>query len=149
MSGSAHMMSSTPVAISALMMAAMMLPGAVPATVRCARSSSRRLAAPLFAGSYVAVWMAAGLAIFALYRPLGTTAAAVVVAAAVLYELTPLARRCRRRCGAERRSGVRFGGWCIGSSLGLMAVLVALDPMNVPLMCAAGAIALIQKELPR
>jgi len=28
-----------------------------------------------------------------------------------------------------------------------MAVLVALDPMSLPLMCAVGAIALIQKEM--
>jgi hypothetical protein len=29
-----------------------------------------------------------------------------------------------------------------------MAVLVAIDPMSLPLMAAIGAIALIQKELP-
>jgi predicted metal-binding membrane protein len=52
------------------------------------------------------------------------------------------------RCREERRSGLRFGGLCVGSSLGLMAVLIALDPMSLPLMCAVGAIALIQKELP-
>jgi hypothetical protein len=28
-----------------------------------------------------------------------------------------------------------------------MAALVAINPMSVPLMCAVGAIALIQKEL--
>jgi hypothetical protein len=52
-------------------------------------------------------------------------------------------RACRRRCREERRSGLRFGG----SSLGPMAVVIALDPMSLPLMCAVGAIALIQKEL--
>jgi predicted metal-binding membrane protein len=43
---------------------------------------------------------------------------------------------------------MRFGGWCVGSSAGLMAVLVALDPMSLPLMCALAAIALVFKELP-
>ena len=133
---------------SAPMMAAMMLPGALPATVRAARASGRPLAAPLFAGSYLVIWTAVGLAIYALYRPPAPAVAAALIVAAVLYELTPLTRTCRRRCRAELRSGVRFGAWCVGSSLGLMAVLVALNPMSLPLMCAAGAIALIQKELP-
>jgi predicted metal-binding membrane protein len=106
------------------------------------------LAAPLFAGSYLVVWTAVGLATHALYRPPAPAVAVALVAAAVLYELTPLKRACRRRCREERRSGLQFGGWCVGSSLGLMAVLIALDPMSLPLMCAVGAIALIQKELP-
>jgi predicted metal-binding membrane protein len=122
------------------MMAAMMLPGALPAIARSHR-------APLFAGSYLVVWTLVGLAIYALYTPPAPAVAAALIGAAMLYELTPFARACRRRCRAERRSGLRFGAWCIGSSFGLMAVLVALDPMNLPLMCAAGAIALIQKEL--
>jgi predicted metal-binding membrane protein len=129
------------------MMAAMMLPSAVPAIARRARECDGVLTAPLFAGSYLVVWAAAGLAIYALYRPPATGVAVALVAVAVLYELTPLKRACRRRCHEERRSGLRFGGWCVGSSFGLMAVLIALDPMNLPLMCAVGAIALIQKEV--
>ena len=139
------MMPSTPA--MAAMMAAMMLPGALPAIVRSARGDHAALAAPRFAASYLVVWFAAGLAIFAVYERPAPAVAAVVVAAAVLYELTPLARACRRRCRAERRSGLRFGGWCVGSSLGLMAAFVALDAMSLPLMCVAGAVALIQKEL--
>src|SRR5262245_22259002 len=129
------------------LMAAMMLPGAVPATVRRARAGDRPLAASLVAGSYVVVWALIGLAIYELYMPPATAVAVVLIAAAVLYELTPLARACRRHCRAERRSGMRFAGWCIGSSVGLMAVLVAIDPMSLPLMAALAAIALIQKEL--
>jgi predicted metal-binding membrane protein len=129
------------------MMAAMMLPGAAPAIAR--RAHAGILAAPLFAGSYLAVWSAAGLAIYALYTPPAPVVAAALVAAAGVYELTPAARACRRRCRAERRSGARFGGWCVGSSLAPMAVLVAVNPMSLPLMCAVGAIAFIQKELYR
>jgi predicted metal-binding membrane protein len=139
------MMPSTPA--MAAMMAAMMLPGALPAIVRCAWTNDVPLAAPRFAVSYLVVWFAAGLAIFAVYEPPAPALAAVVVAGAALYELTPFARACRRRCRAERRSGLRFGGWCVGSSLGLMAAFVALGPMSLSLMCAAGAVALIQKEL--
>jgi predicted metal-binding membrane protein len=143
------MMPSTPA--MAAMMAAMMLPGALPAIMRSVRGGQGGRAfvsAPRFAVSYLVVWFAAGLAIFAVYVPPAPAVAAVVIAAAVLYELTPLARECRRRCRVERRSGLRFGGWCLGSSLGLMAAFVAIDPMSLPLMCAVGAVALIQKELP-
>ena len=139
------MMPSTPA--MAATMAAMMLPGALPAIVRSARANHAPLAAPRFAASYLVVWFVAGLAIFAAYEPPAPAVAALMVAFAVLYELTPFARASRRRCRAELRSGLRFGGWCVGSSLGLMAAFVALDPMSVPLMCAAGAVALIQKEL--
>jgi predicted metal-binding membrane protein len=141
------MMPSTPA--MAAMMAAMMLPGALPAIVRSARSDHGTLHSLRFAGSYLVVWFVAGFAIFAIYSPPAPAPAiaAAVVVAALLYELTPVARACRRRCRAERRSGLRFGGWCLGSSLGVMAAFVVLDPMSLPLMCAAGAVALIQKEL--
>jgi predicted metal-binding membrane protein len=134
-------------AASIPLMAAMMLPGALPATVRATRASGRPLTAPLFAGSYLVVWALVGLALYVLYEPPAPAVAAALIGAAVVYELTPTARACRRRCRAERRSGVRFGAWCMGSSIGLMAVLVAIDPMSLPLMCAVGAVALIQKEL--
>jgi predicted metal-binding membrane protein len=130
------------------MMAAMMLPGAAPAIARRARQHDGALAAPLFAGAYLAIWLLAGLAVYALYEPPTRLVAVALIAAGVLYELTPFARDCRRRCRAERRSGVRFGGWCVGSTAGLMAVLVALDPMSLPLMCGLAAVALVFKELP-
>ena len=129
------------------MMAVMMLPGALPATVRATRASGHVAKAPRFAGAYLTVWALVGLAVYALYMPPAPAVTALLVAGAVLYEFTPLTRAFRRRCRAERRSGARFGAWCLGSSLGLMVALVAINPMSLPLMCAAGAIALIQKEL--
>jgi predicted metal-binding membrane protein len=129
-------------------MAAMMLPGVLPPIARRARAGGGLLGAPLFAGEYVAIWLLVGLAVSALYEPPGVAVAAALIVAAALYELTPFKRECRRRCRQELRSGLRFGGWCVGSSIGLMAVLVAIDPMSVPLMVAVGAIAFVQKELP-
>ena len=125
------------------MMAAMMLPTAVPAIVR--RDGLRT--APLFAGAYFAIWVLAALAIYAVYQPPGPAVAVALIAAGAVYELSPLARACRERCRAERRSGARYGGWCVGSTIGLMAVLVAIDPMSLPLMCTLTAVVLIQKEL--
>jgi predicted metal-binding membrane protein len=55
------------------MMAAMMLPGAVPAVARRAGSHRPALAVPLFLGSYLAVWTLVGLAVYAL-RCIGRTA---------------------------------------------------------------------------
>lgn len=130
------------------MMAAMMLPSAIPAIARRARERDGRRAAPLFAGSYAAAWMLVGLAICILYRPLGTLAAGTIVAGAGLYELTPLKRECRRRCLRRVRSGLRFGVYCLGSSIGLMAVLLAIDVMSVALMCAIALVVLAQKLLP-
>jgi predicted metal-binding membrane protein len=71
-----------------LMMAAMMLPGAVPAVLRRAHASGQVRAVPLFVWSYLAVWTLVGLAVYALYRPHGSVATGVVAIAAGVYELT-------------------------------------------------------------
>jgi predicted metal-binding membrane protein len=130
------------------MMAAMMLPGAAPAVARRVRSDRHARAVPLFVGSYLAVWAVAGLAVYALYRPHGSTVAGVLTIAAGVYELTPLKRDCRRRCRASVRSGFEFGLNCVGSSIGLMVVLLALGAMSVLWMAAVGVVALAQKLLP-
>jgi predicted metal-binding membrane protein len=129
------------------MMAAMMLPGAAPAVTRRVRSDRHADAVPLFVGSYLAVWAVAGLAVYALYRPHGSTVAGALIIAAGVYELTMLKRDCRRRCRASVRSGFEFGLYCVGSSIGLMVVLLALGAMSVMWMAAVG-VALAQKLLP-
>jgi predicted metal-binding membrane protein len=53
------------------MMAAMMLPSAVPAIARRARAGDGVLAAPLFAGFYLGTWALVALAMCLLYRPGG------------------------------------------------------------------------------
>jgi predicted metal-binding membrane protein len=130
------------------MMAAMMLPGAVPAVSRFVRVKGRALAAPLFAGSYLAVWALFGFAAFALYQPHGTSAAGALAIAAGLYELTPLKRVCRRRCRESVRSGYQFGLYCVGSSSGLMVMLLALGVMSVTWMSVVAVLVLAQKLLP-
>ena len=91
------------------MMTAMMLPSAAPAVVRHVRAGRRVLAGALFVCSYLAVWALVGAAVYAVYRPHGAVAAAVVVIAAGVYELTPLKRHFRRRCRESVRSGFEFG----------------------------------------
>jgi predicted metal-binding membrane protein len=133
------------------MMAAMMLPSAVPAIARRAREHDGVLAAPLFAGSYLGTWALAALAMCLLYRPaarVGVMPAGALIVGAGLYEFTPIKRQCRRRCRQRVRSGLRFGVNCLGSSIGLMLVLVAVDVMSIALMCAIAVVVLVQKLLP-
>jgi predicted metal-binding membrane protein len=130
------------------MMAAMMLPAATPAVWRRAQSSSRVYAVPLFVGSYLAVWTLVGVAVYALYRPHGSFAAGAVVIAAGLYEFTPLKRHFRRLCREHARSGFEFGLCCVGSSIGLMLMFVALGVMSVAWMLVIALLVLVQKALP-
>jgi predicted metal-binding membrane protein len=136
------------VALWVPMMAAMMLPGAVPAVSRFVRAGGQALVAPWFAGSYLVVWTLVGLGLYVLYRPHGTDAAGALTIAAALYELTPLKRECRRRCRTDVRSGSQFGLFCVGSSIGLMVVLVAVGIMSVTWMCVIAALVVGQKLLP-
>jgi predicted metal-binding membrane protein len=126
------------------MMAAMMLPGAVPAAAMVRGA----LAVPFFAASYLAVWTAVGLAVYAVYRPHGAAVAGALTIAAGLYELTPLKRHCRRRCRESVHSGFEFGAYCIGSSIGLMVVLLALGAMSITWMAVVAVPVLAQKLLP-
>jgi predicted metal-binding membrane protein len=129
------------------MMAAMMLPGAAPAMARAARAGGARTV-PLFAGPYLAVWALAGAVVFAAYRPHGTAAAGAVTIAAGAYEFTPLKRHFRRRCRETAGSGFAFGLCCVGSSAGLMAMLVVLGVMSVGWMAVIAVLVTAQKLLP-
>jgi predicted metal-binding membrane protein len=131
-----------------LMMAAMMLPGTVPAVLRRAHASGQVRAVPLFVGSYLAVWTLVGLAVFALYRPHGTVTAGVVVIAAGVYEITPLKQRCRQRCRDSIGTGLEFGLYCVGSSIGLMLILVGLSVMSIAWMAIIAVLVVAQKLLP-
>jgi len=131
-----------------VMMAAMMLPAAPPAVLRNLRSKGRLGAVPAFVASYLAVWALVGIAIYLLYRPHGVAAAAVLVIAAGAYELTPFKRSCRRLCQESALSGFEFGLHCVGSSIGLMAMLIALGTMSVPWMALIALLVVVQKLLP-
>jgi predicted metal-binding membrane protein len=130
------------------MMAAMMLPGAVPAVLRRARVSGQAVAVPLFVVSYLAVWALAGVAVYALYRPHGTAAAGALVIAAGVYELTPVKQHFRRLCRERAGPGWEFGLCCVGSSIGLMLVLIVVGVMSITWMAVIAVLVLAQKLLP-
>jgi hypothetical protein len=134
-------------ALWAAMMAAMMLPGAAPAVIRRVQAGGVH-AVPVFIGSYLAVWATAGMAVYTVDRPHGSVAAGVTLIVAGAYEITPLKRQFRRRCRASTGSGFGYGLCCAGSSIGLMAMLVALGVMCIPWMAVITVVVLAQKLLP-
>lgn len=155
MSGTMNMGVATPlgsfaffVALWVPMTAAMMLPGAVPAVVRHAQASGRLRAVPLFIGAYLAVWTLVGVAVYALYRPHGSFAAGGIAIATGIYELTPIKQNFSRRCRESVRSGFEFGLYCVGSTIGLMLILVALSIMSITLMSVISVLVLAERLLP-
>ena len=136
------------IAVWVAMMAAMMLPGLAPAVLRRARDWSGVRAVPLFAVSYLAVWALVGVAVYEVDRPHGTLVAGVVTVVAGVYEFTPVKQHFRRRCRDMAGSGFGFGLCCLGSSIGLMAMLVALGVMSIFWMVMVTVVASAQKLLP-
>ncbi len=160
----------------AVMMAAMMLPSALPMLLLYARAASSHAAALVFAGGYLLVWTAFGAVAylaFALVRgrfvamgdmaSLGRPAAALVLGAAALYQLSPLKRACLKHCRSPLafllhgwRSGLRgalrmgaaHGAWCVGCCTGPMLVLFALGVMNLTVMVAVALAVLAEKAAP-
>ena len=89
-----------------------------------------------------------GVVVYALYRPHGSDVAGAVVIAAGVYELTPLKQHFRRRGRASVRSGFEFGLCCLGSSIGLMLILIVLGIMSVTWMIVITVLVLADKLLP-
>jgi predicted metal-binding membrane protein len=127
------------------MMAAMMLPGAALPVAARVRSGGR---ASVFITTYLGLWAVLGAVLYAVYRPHGSSLAGAIVIAAGIYELTPVKRRCREACRDGGRNGLGFGVCCVGSTIGLMAVLVALGLMSIFWMSVVAVVALAQKLLP-
>jgi predicted metal-binding membrane protein len=150
-----------------LMMTAMMLPSIAP-LVLLVRGSRRAPTSVLVAG-YLAVWAATGLAAFAVVRSVDVEsvppwAVAAVLAAAGIYQLTPLKRACLHRCRSPLdlvvrlwrpgwrgalRVGVAHGTYCVGCCWALMAVLVGAGAMGLQWAAAISLAVIVEKALPR
>jgi predicted metal-binding membrane protein len=130
------------------MMAAMMLPGAVPSIVRRIRVGSGTRSLLTFLASYLMIWTVVSVALYALYRPPGSFLAGAIVVAAGLYELTPLKHYFRRRCSEGTRSTFEFGLCCVGSCIGLMLASIAINVMSIAWMSAVAGIVVVQRVLP-
>jgi predicted metal-binding membrane protein len=130
------------------MMAAMMLPGTAPVVQRVVRVGGRLLDIPRYLGGYLAIWAGCGIAVYAAYRPHGTVAGGALTVAAGIYELTSMKRRFRQTCRDRVSSGLELGLCCVGSSIGLMLLMVALGVMSLTWISVIAVVVLVQKLLP-
>jgi predicted metal-binding membrane protein len=168
-----------------VMMAAMMFPSIAPMVLtyaglqrgrRAKGIATDRGATPCFVAGYLLLWGAAGLAayaalklgrdlggdVFAWHRA-GRWTAAGVLAAAALYELTPMKHACLRRCrgplgflvtewrdgrAGALQMGLVHGAWCLGCCWALMAGLFALGAMSIPWMIVIAVLIAVEKLLP-
>jgi predicted metal-binding membrane protein len=161
-----------------VMMAAMMLPSAVP-VVLVFRRIERARSAPAAATSafivgYLAVWGATGLVAYAALKAglaggifawdhSGQPMAVGALVAAALYEMTPLKTRCLRKCRSPLGfflsswrdglrgafvMGTRHGAWCLGCCWALMVALFALGVMSLTWMLVVSGLIAGEKLLP-
>lgn len=143
------------------MTAAMMLPSAVPMVAVASALGAR---VPALVGGYLVSWTVFGLAAYGLARVLGDPGERVagpVLAAAGLYQLSPLKHACLRWCRAPvaflRRygrdssfaTGIVHGGFCIGCCAGLMLALFALGLMSLAWTAVVAAVILAEKVAPQ
>lgn len=164
-----------------LMMAAMMLPSVAPMVLTFARVTGERarkgqaafVPTWIFILGYFAAWTAFGLAAYFvdhLIRSLdlawlawdrqGPIVAGVAIAAAGLYQLTPLKRICLVHCrspldffleswregpGGALRMGFHHGLYCVGCCWGLMLVLFAVGVMSLFWMTCVGVLIFAEK----
>ena len=167
------------------MTAAMMLPSTAPMVVAHSEVEQRRRylgrapkrgASAAFVGGYLLVWTAFGVIAYALVewvRSLDVDAlswgrdgrylAAAVIAAAAVYQLTPVKDVCLAKCrnplgfvvGSWRdgrvgavRMGAEQGAWCVGCCWALMATLFALGLMSIAWMAVIAGVIAVEKLLP-
>ena len=159
-----------------VMMAAMMLPAALPLMLLYRAITRRRTGHP-GAGSgmaalltgYVVLWTAAGLPAYAYQRLIdyqsewGAVGPGLLLLAGGIYQFTRLKRSCHARCSnplfflmrnwrpgtrGAVRLGVLHAADCIGCCAGLMVALVALGAMNMTWMLTAAVIIFVEKTLP-
>jgi len=154
------------------MTAAMMLPSAAPMVLAYAHFFRARRTVT-FVGGYLVTWTLYGLAAYGAYRLVagagfgwlswqrgGPYLAGAAIAAAGIYQLTPLKDACLRHCrsplgyivrGREHgalRMGTEHGLLCVGCCWGLMLALFALGVMSLFWTALVAAAIFAEKALP-
>ena len=156
-----------------VMMAAMMLPSAIPVILEFARTAERRrgwqLATAVLACTYLGVWLMFGVVCYALYIalrmpwPNQPMVVGLALALAGVYSVSPIKRasqaRCRELCALHgplpfnlMRSGAvagaRYGLSCLGCSAALMVAMVVLGMSSLWWGVILGIVVLIYKFAP-
>ena len=153
-----------------VMMAAMMLPSAIPVVLEFARTAEGRRGWPIATGvlavTYLGVWLIFGVIGYALYTAAGMpwpsqpVLAGLALALAGVYAVSPLKRasqaRCRELCALHgplpfnlMRSavlaGARYGLSCLGCSAGLMVAMVLIGMSSLWWAVILGIVVLVEK----
>jgi predicted metal-binding membrane protein len=156
-----------------VMMAAMMLPSAMPFVFEFARSSKGRrgwqATTAVLGATYLSVWLAFGLICYVVRDAFPTSlprqglVGGVALALAGLYGLTPIKRaseaRCRELCALHgplpfnlTRSalvaGVKYGLSCVGCSAALMVAMVIIGMSSLGWIVILSGVVLIYKLAP-
>jgi predicted metal-binding membrane protein len=156
-----------------VMMAAMMLPSAIPVVLEFARTAERRrgwhVATGVLALTYLGVWLMFGVVCYALYTAAGmpwpnqAVVAGVALALAGVYSVSPIKRasqaRCRELCAlhgplpfnlmrSAAVAGVRYGLSCMGCSAALMVAMILLGMSSLWWAVILGLVVLIYKFAP-
>jgi predicted metal-binding membrane protein len=160
-------------AIWVVMMAAMMLPSAIPVVLEFARTAERRrgwqIATGVLAVTYLGLWLMFGLVCYGIYTAVGmpwpnqAVVVGLALALAGVYSLSPIKRasqaRCRELCALHgplpfslMRSavvaGARYGLSCLGCSAALMVAMVLLGMSSLWWAVILGIVVVIYKLAP-
>src|SRR6266851_959837 len=153
-----------------VMMAAMMLPSAIPVVLEFARTAEGRrgwqVATGVLAVTYLGVWLIFGAACYAVYTaarmpwPNQPMVVGLALALAGVYSVSPIKRasqaRCRELCALHgplpfnlmRNSavvGARYGLSCLGGSAALMVAMVLIGMSSLGGGVILGIVVLIYK----
>jgi predicted metal-binding membrane protein len=156
-----------------VMMAAMMLPSAIPVVLEFARTAERRrrwpVATAVLALTYLGVWLVFGVVCYAIYTtlrmpwPHQAVVVGVALTLAGVYSLSPIKRasqaRCRELCAlhgplpfnlmrSAAVAGVRYGLSCMGCSGALMVAMVLLGMSSLWWAVILGLVVLVYKLVP-
>jgi predicted metal-binding membrane protein len=160
-----------------VMMAAMMLPSALPMIAlygavqrKASGDGTRGVHVAVFTMTYLAVWGATGVPVYLASVWLGAVAVkllaygvALVLIAAGAYQLSPLKQVCLRACrsplgfllgrwrpgrAGSLALGVSHAFYCVGCCWALMVVLVAAGAMGLAWVLLIAALVAAEKLLP-
>jgi predicted metal-binding membrane protein len=156
-----------------VMIAAMMLPSAIPVVLEFARTAERRkgwqVATGVLAATYLGVWLIFGVVCYAIYTaarmpwPNQAVAVGLALALAGVYSVSPIKRasqaRCRELCAlhgplpfnlmrSAAVAGARYGLSCLGCSAALMVAMVLLGMSNLWWAVILGIVILVYKFAP-
>ena len=156
-----------------VMMAAMMLPSAIPVVLEFARRAERRtgwqIATGVLALTYLGVWLVFGVVCYAIYTavrmpwPNQTVVTGLALALAGVYSFSPIKRasqaRCRELCAlhgplpfnlmqSAAVVGARYGLSCLGCSAALMVAMVLLGMSSLWWAVILGIVVLMYKLAP-